>query len=88
MTCAGCDSTSSTVLAGFRNDGKCPFCGLSLAAASEIEAIRKSWADRALRDRLEELIKAVEAAERRARIAEHRLAAVKTALESEPRHRW
>lgn len=50
--CPGCESYSSSVLAAFERGEPCPYCGLSAAAALEIEAVKTSRADGALRERL------------------------------------
>jgi hypothetical protein len=40
VTCPACDSYSSSVGIGFRDEGKCPFCGLPVEAFVALEKAR------------------------------------------------
>lgn len=39
--CPGCDSYSSSVLAGLRDEGKCPFCGLPAEVILTVNAAKE-----------------------------------------------
>lgn len=73
MTCPGCNSHTSSVLAAFEEGRPCPQCGLSAEAALEIETIRQRRADEDLKARLEQAIKERDEAQRELRWAKHRL---------------
>lgn len=70
MTCPGCQSHTSSVLAAFQEDEPCPQCGLSAGAAFEIQTVQQSRADDRLRQRVEELVKEADQWRRRAELAE------------------
>lgn len=67
MTCPGCDSHTSTVLARYLDGEPCPYCGLSATATQEIIAARQRGADADLTAKYTELVKRVDAAEGQAR---------------------
>ena len=73
--CPGCNSTTSSVLAGWANDGRCPFCQLPAEVASQVQQAR----DRNLAD---DLISRYLAAEQRADKAEREAARLKRILDS------
>ncbi|MFJ4828445.1 hypothetical protein ACIP79_00665 [Streptomyces sp. NPDC088747] len=81
MTCPGCNSHGSDVLNDFMDDRPCRQCGLSASAAFEIQTVRTSRADDALKQRVEELVKEVDLWKRRANIAEAFKADVRFAMD-------
>lgn len=84
MTCPGCDSRTSSVLAAFRNGEPCPYCGLSTRAAAEIEHIRESKANVEIKQMAEEATKRAETAEHQVRILRYRIGRIESALNEEP----
>lgn len=44
LTCPGCSSTTGEVARGYREEGKCPKCGLSQDVLHEIWRVRESHA--------------------------------------------
>ena len=71
--CPACNSESSTILAGFRDLGECPNCGLSVTVVEALTAAAKRGAD-------EQLIERTAKAEQRAEAAERELAKLRHAL--------
>ncbi len=69
-TCPGCDSHTSSiwnVLYGDDWEDKCPVCGLSVDAMREVIAVRRSSADKELREKYEAVVKRADTAENEAR---------------------
>lgn len=66
MTCPGCNTHSSTVLARFLDDRPCPSCGLSSSASHEITQVRRSLANNNVIAKYEEVAKKVDRAVQRA----------------------
>lgn len=56
MTCPGCDSYTSGVLADFTNEEECRYCGLPHEAAAAILSVRRTAADADLKARYEDAI--------------------------------
>ena len=83
MSCPGCGSYGSDVQADYSEGNPCRHCGLSHDAAAEILAVQGSRADEAIKKQLTEALKAKGIAEAKLRKAEHRLEAIKEALEAE-----
>lgn len=81
MTCPGCDARLSSVLYAFQNGDPCPVCGLSAAAALEIQSVRNVQADSRLKERLEKAITERDAAQRERDWAKTRLAHVEGELD-------
>jgi hypothetical protein len=77
MTCPGCDSHTSTVLAAVQEDQPCPYCGLSAQAIVEVNGLRERRDDDALSAQLSEALLRADRAERRALDAEDSLAQVR-----------
>jgi hypothetical protein len=73
MTCPGCGTHTSSVLAAFEEGRPCPNCGLSAEAALEIQAVRLKRADEELKTRLETAIKERDEAQRELQWAKQRL---------------
>jgi|HubBroStandDraft_2_1064218.scaffolds.fasta_scaffold317797_2 hypothetical protein len=80
MECPGCGAYSSSVLIPVRDGQPCPFCGLSAAAISEIQGVRRARADEALRKRLEAALIERDRARTEAEIATRMLEAARSAL--------
>ncbi|MFG3340551.1 hypothetical protein [Glycomyces sp. NPDC048151] len=55
-TCPGCNSWSSSIGIAWRNGDPCPSCGLSAAAAAEIDEIRDKRGNDELKERLEKAL--------------------------------
>lgn len=51
-TCPACDAQSSSVTAGFLNDGECPFCHLPSTALAELLLAQERGAEESLTKRL------------------------------------
>lgn len=64
--CPACDSETSSIRAGFLEEGQCPYCGLSADVAGQLAAARVRGAD-------QHLIGQTAKAERRAELAEGRV---------------
>ena len=73
MTCPGCDSHTSGVLAAFNDGEPCPYCGLSAETTLELRAVRRSHADEALKTKCEQLLKERDEAQRELQWAKQRL---------------
>jgi DNA repair exonuclease SbcCD ATPase subunit len=73
MTCPGCNSHTSDVLRAFEDGAACPYCGLSAEATLEIQAVRKSRADEAIKVKCEQALKERDEAQRELRWAKQRL---------------
>ncbi len=80
MTCPGCQSHSSDILNDFTDGVPCRYCGLSAAAAFEIQGVRQSRADDALKGRVEELVKEADQWRRRAERAENFVVGISDAV--------
>jgi hypothetical protein len=72
--CPACDVETSSILAGFRDQGQCPNCGLSAAAAEELVAAKRRGAEFFL------VVQAAQA-ECRAQEAEREVARLRVVLE-------
>ncbi len=73
MTCPACNAHTSSVLAAFEEGRPCPNCGLSAAAALEINDVQQRRADEELKARLETAIKERDSAQRELRLTKDRL---------------
>jgi hypothetical protein len=67
MTCPGCGSHSSSVLADYRAEKPCRNCGLSWDAATEILDVQERTANEELKAKLAEALKRADKAEDKAR---------------------
>lgn len=88
MTCPGCDSHSSSVLADFERGDRCRFCGLSAEAAQEIMDIREKRANAAVEAAFKDLRVRLDKAERELATATRRLTAIRDALDENEREAW
>lgn len=56
MTCPGCQTHTSSVLARYLEDEPCPYCGLPASAAAEVMAAQKRNADAELTRKYTEVV--------------------------------
>jgi hypothetical protein len=84
MECPACGSYGSSVLQAFVDGDDCPRCRLPAQAAEQVINARKQHVSAELVDQYTRSILAKQEAERRARLAEHRLREVEQALQSTP----
>lgn len=57
MTCLGCSSHASSVLHAFEEGNPCPYCGLSAGTTLELQGVRRTQADEALKANCEKALK-------------------------------
>ena len=88
MTCPACTSHTSTIREAFLNGDPCPVCGLSAAAAMEIDTVRASRADAALREKYEQAVVHADRAEAEVSKLQRRLGRIERAMKDEPDEEW
>jgi transcriptional regulator NrdR family protein len=66
MTCPGCDSTTSSVLAAVERGEGCPYCGLSAETIERMQNVWERFGETVLTEQLAAALKRAEVAEREA----------------------
>lgn len=79
--CPGCDAYLSSIRDAFDRMEPCPNCGLSAGAASEIEAVRRKAASKALRQRHEAVLIQRDQALARVAVLNHALEEIRGHME-------
>ena len=79
-TCPACDSSSSSIGAGFRDEGECPVCGFPAEAADALERARERGASDELVQRAADAEMRAIRAESEADALRSRLATIRRAL--------
>jgi transcription elongation factor Elf1 len=81
FTCPGCNATTSDVARGYREEGKCPTCGLSQEVLYAVWRVRESHATANVKEEYEAM--AVRAGKAEAEVARltRRLESIKEAVE-------
>lgn len=72
--CPACQTATSTITAGFREQGRCPYCGLSVEVVEQLAAATTRGAD-------EHLVEQAAKAEQRAAAAEQEAQRLRCGLE-------
>lgn len=80
MTCPGCNSHTSSVLAAVRVGDPCPYCGLSADAIEAVGAARERHGEKELVDQLQGALVRADKAEQEARKLRSVLSRVQAAL--------
>jgi hypothetical protein len=83
ITCPGCNGTSSEIARGYREEGKCPECGLSHDVLHEIWRVRESHATEQVKVECEALAVRAGLAEAKALRLERKLERIQEAVDDD-----
>lgn len=81
--CPGCNGNTSDIARGYREEGKCPVCGLPQEVLREIWRARESHASVELKEQFESMAVRAGKAEAQVRRLTRKVDAVRDALEGE-----